>query len=237
MNIIEGIKENAKMPILLFASSISVYGDRNHNPWIKIGDELKPSMGDYYAHLKIMTEAAIIESKIPYVIFRLTGIMAHPKIDPLMFHMPLDTKIEFASAKDVGFAYAQALKHLNRLMNKIYNLGGGEGFRITYRAFLQEMLKRYGLNPNHLKEESFAQKNFHCGYYADTAVLNDILHFQRDDLDSYYQRMTQATPITIKLINRIFNKLILGIMQKRSDPYLTLKNNDLQTKKKYFINK
>lgn len=237
LNIIEAIKECDDMPVLLFASSISVYGDRTLDPWIRVDDVLKPSVGDYYAVLKIMSEEAIKEAKIPYVIFRLTGIMSYPKIDPLMFHMPLSTKLEFATAKDVGFAYAEALKHLDELMNKTYNLGGGEGFRIDYKAFLWAMFKIYGLNPKHLRSTSFAQKNFHCGYYADTAILNDILHFQRDDLTSYYQRLALQTPLMIKVINKVFSKLILEIMQKRSEPYLARLNNDLQGIERFFINK
>ena len=85
----------------MFSSSISVYGDRLNNYQIKVGDKLKNSDGDYYALVKIQTEDMIKKSNTNHTIFRLTAIMDKPQIDPLMFHMPLDTKLEIATARDI----------------------------------------------------------------------------------------------------------------------------------------
>ncbi|MPM99588.1 hypothetical protein SDC9_146780 [bioreactor metagenome] len=224
--IVEAIQHQDQPPLLLFSSSISVYGDRIQDYWIRVGDPLKPSRGDYYAELKIQCEQLIQAASIPYVIFRLTGIMGYPTADPLMFHMPLDTHLEFASNCDTGFALAKAVQHRQELEGRIFNLGGGEGFRITYRSFIKNMLSIYGLNPCYLRQECFATKNFHCGYYADSDELNDILHFQRDNLDSYYARTLLATARPVYLINRLFGWLILRYLQHHSDPYQALRHHD-----------
>ena len=54
-------------------------------------------------------------------------------------------KIEFASNKDTALALANSTNHLKELNHNIYNLGGGEAFRTTYREFLINMLKIYGI--------------------------------------------------------------------------------------------
>lgn len=233
-NIIKAIKTQKKMPTLIFSSSISVYGDRVDDCWIKVGDPLKPSVGDHYAQIKIKTEELIQRSAIPYTIFRLTGIMGYPTTDPLMFHMPLATKIEFASNVDTGFAFAAALDHLDELKGHIYNLGGGEKFRITYQAFLSEMLSIYGLDYRYLNDKSFANQNFHCAYYADSDVLNDILHFQRDNLNSYYQRVKDKTNPLIKMINRLLSKPIIYFLQIKSEPLQAKKQNNTELIERFF---
>jgi len=233
-NIIEAIKTQEKMPTLIFSSSISVYGDRVANCWIKVGDPLKPSVGDHYAQIKIKTEELIQSSMIPYVIFRLTGIMGYPATDPLMFHMPLATKIEFASNVDTGFAFSEALDHLAELEGHIYDLGGGAKFRITYQAFLNKMLSIYGLDYRYLNDQAFADQNFHCAYFADSDVLNDILHFQRDDLNSYYQRVKAKTNPLIKMINRLLSRPIIYFLQNRSEPLQAKKQNNKELIKRFY---
>ncbi len=215
LNIVEAIRKQLKKPFLVYASSISVYGDRLNNPIISIDDPLKPSPGDYYAETKIAAEQLIRNAKIPYTIFRLTGIMGKPEIDPLMFHMPLNTKIEIASNIDTGIAFANATEHLNELQGHIFNLGGGEKCRTTYRQFLKRMLEIYGFNFHDFRVSNFAKKNFHCGYYTDSYKLNDILHFQNDSLSTYYQRIENDTKKSIRFFSKIFSKVIIYFLEKK----------------------
>lgn len=53
----------------IYSSSISVYGDRLENPYIYVGDPLKPSPGDEYAVTKIAAEKIIRESNLDWTIF------------------------------------------------------------------------------------------------------------------------------------------------------------------------
>lgn len=208
---------------LIFSSSISVYGDRVETPWIQVTDCLKPSEGDYYASVKIETEAYIKESQIPFTIYRLTGIMGSPMLDPLMFHMPLNTSLEIASTIDTAVAFTNSLDHLQELNGNIYNLGGGEHCRTTYFDFLTQMFTCYGISPKYLKERDFADQNFHCGYYQDGYILNDILHFQADTLESYYQRVYEKSR-KIRFLCKLFGPFIFLYLERKSGP--------LQAKKK-----
>ncbi|MEG2457921.1 MAG: NAD(P)-dependent oxidoreductase [Bacilli bacterium] len=226
MNIVSSIKKYNDKCFLVFTSSVSVYGDRVENPYISVNDPLKNSEGDYYAFVKIETEKLIREAHINYTIFRLTGIMGRPDIDPLMFHMPLDTKMEIASTIDTARALKNSIEHTKELKGHIYNLAGGEKCRTIYRDFIINMFKIYGLNIKYLKTLAFAQKNFHCGYFNDSDELNKILDFQRDTLDSYYGRIKDETKGIIRFFSKIFSRPVIYFLQKKSEPLKAIKEND-----------
>ena len=162
-NLIECTEEFSPKAFFIYSSSISVYGDRLVNPWIKTKDKLIASDRDEYARTKIEAEKIIINSKLNWTIFRLTAIMGtnNHKPSPLMFHMPLDTPLEIATPKDTGRAFVKALKHLDVLNKNIYNLGGGEKCRITYSDFLSRSFEIFGLGSLSFQKNAFPRKNFH----------------------------------------------------------------------------
>lgn len=216
-NIVSSILRKNPNCFLLFASSISVYGDRLKNYSIKVGDELKINKDDYYAFIKEKTEKMIMASGIDYSIFRLTATMDIPALNPLMFHMPLDTKLEIASAKDTARAFVKALKYKDILNKKTYNLGGGIRCRTTYSDFLEKCFSIYGLNYKLLKKEYFAKGNFHCGYYEDGDILNNILHFRMDTLTTYYRYLDESVNPYRKYITKIMSPIILFNLNRKSD--------------------
>lgn len=74
-NLIKQLEQHSPNAFLMYSSSISVYGDRIENPYIKVDDVLQPSPKDYYAETKIRAEIAVQNSKLDYTIFRLAAIM------------------------------------------------------------------------------------------------------------------------------------------------------------------
>lgn len=235
--LLEELKDQNSEGFFIYASSVSVYGDRTSEPWIQVGDPLLPSEGDYYAQTKIETEKLIQEMGLSYTIFRLTGIMGHPAIDPLMFHMPLDTKLEIASTQDTGFAFAEAVSHQKELEGQIFNLGGGAACRTTYREFLIQMFQIYGLNYHYMKEVAFAEQNFHCGYFLDGDILDDILHFRNDTLDTYYQRVKEETKGVTRFFSKIFSRPVIYFLSKKSELLQAKKKNNKKLMHRFFKEK
>lgn len=215
-NLVEAaIKENKNI-FFVYASSISVYGDRLKEYNIKVTDKLKPSPGDYYAETKIFCEKVVKESDLDYTIFRITGVMQNPKTDPLMFHMPLDTKFEIITSKDAGFAFANSINHKKELNKKTFNLAGGSSCRVVYKDFLYKNLKIFGLNFKYMPKEAFAKKDFHCGYLEDSDELQNILHHQRDTLDDYYNNLVFTTPKIKIFFSKLFNRPIIKSLLNKS---------------------
>jgi len=220
----------------IYSSSISVYGDRIADPWIKTKDSLIPSDRDEYARTKIAAEKIIINSKLSWTIFRLTAIMGtnNHKPSPLMFHMPLNTPMEIATPEDTGRAFVNSLKQLDILKSKIYNLGGGEKCRIAYSDFLSRSFEIFGLGSLDFQENAFARKNFHCGYYEDGDVLNDILDFRRDSIDDYFNNLKKSIPPGKKIATSILRRLIKFNLERQSEPLIAIKNDNKADIRHYF---
>ncbi len=235
-NLVECTEELSPKAFLIYSSSISVYGDRISNPWIKTRDKLMASDRDEYARTKIEAEKIIINSKINWMIFRLTAIMGinNHKPSPLMFHMPLDTPLEIATPKDTGRAFVNALKHLDVLNKKIYNLSGGEKCRITYSDFLSRSFEIFGLGPLSFQKKAFARKNFHCGYYEDGDLLNEILDFRRDSIEDYFNNLKKSIPLVKKIATTIFRNIIKLNLERQSEPLIAIKTDNKADIQHYF---
>ena len=226
-NILSAIQEQSPRPKIVYTSSISVYGDRVENPYIRVGDSLNPSVGDEYAKTKIEAETLIQESDLSWAIFRLCGILtSRLKIQPLMFHMPLKTALEWCHRADAGYALVEALEH-EEVWGKIFNLGGGEHCRIEAKDFVVKMFSFYGLKPASLPARAFATKNFHSGYYADGDELEEILRFQRSTLERYFETVRKQ----ISAAQRFFVGLIPSWATRKyfenlSEPLQAIRENN-----------
>jgi nucleoside-diphosphate-sugar epimerase len=179
----------------VLASSISVYGDRVRDFWISTGDELKPSPGDEYGRSKVDAEALLRASGLPFSVLRLTYIVWRKKLeaDPLLFHMPLATKLEICHTEDTGRAFAAAV-HAPGIEGRTFDIGGGETCRTDYRGYLDRMLSLFGLGGSRiLPDRAFAQRDFHCGWYADSDEAEKVLHFRRKGIEDYFAEVAEET--------------------------------------------
>lgn len=232
--LIAALEQRAPGAFLIYSSSISVYGDRLKTPFINVGDALVPSKGDEYAKTKIAAEALLQGSKLNYTIFRLAAIMGGHKMSKLMFHQPLDTSLEIATPRDTARAFVKAIPKQKQLSKKVFNLGGGKNCRTTYKDFLVRSFAIYGLGNFNLPPKAFAEKNFHCGFYADGDELDEILNFRRDSLADYFAAEKGNFPRIKKFGASLFRKPIKWYLLKQSEPYEALKTDDKELKALFY---
>ncbi len=218
LNILTSMKSQKNEPKIIYTSSISVYGDRRKNPFIKTTDPLNPNPDDEYAKQKIKAENLIINSKLRWSILRLTYVVSPYKLkmDPLMFKMPLDTKIEICHTADVGKALANAVGNKN-VWGKIFNIAGGVDCRTTYQEYLKNMAEIFGLGEDFFPKKAFATSNFHCGY-MDTMESQSILHYQTITLNDYYQEIKKLYRFKRPFM-RMFRYFIKSYILKHSPYY------------------
>lgn len=226
-NILEAARSQAHPPRVIYTSSVSVYGDRIQNPEISLQDPLQPSQEDGYARTKIAAERLIQKSGLPWTIFRLSAILTDQlKIKPLMFHLPLDTSLEWCHKADVGYALVEALS-CEAVYGRAFNLGGGETCRTSARAFVRRMLDLYGIAPAVLPEHAFALQNFHCGYYADGWELQSLLRFQRMSLEAYFAEMRARISRLVRfLVGLIPPWMVRSYLLRLSEPFQAIKANN-----------
>ena len=235
-NLLSLLEENSPNAFFLYASSVSVYGNRLRDPFIKIGDPLLPSVGDEYAKTEIVAEDSIQKSNLDWSIFRLSAIMGvdNHQISPLMFHMPLDTSMEITTPQDTGRAFVHATQKREQLSKRIFNLGGGEACRISYEEFLSTSFKIFGLGELNFPPNSFAENNFHCGYYADGDDLENIVHFRRDTITTYFEAVKKSVSPIKKFFAFLFKGIVKRHLLKQSDPLKAHKNQDKELILRYF---
>jgi nucleoside-diphosphate-sugar epimerase len=186
-------------PRFVLASSIAAYGDRVDDYWIRKDDPLDPSPGDEYARTKVEAESIVRslgrEAGLPFAILRLTAIMAREKLDPdpLLFHMPLRTKLEICTAEDTGRAFARAAREAG-IEGQTFDIGGGESCRCEYGGFLDRMFRLIGLGGiARFPAAAFAQGGFHCGWYADSDEAERALRFRSKGLEDFYADVAERT--------------------------------------------
>jgi len=235
--LIELLEKKSPNAFLLYSSSISVYGDRVSNPTITVNDALQPSDGDVYARTKIEAEELIQTSKLNWSIFRLTAIMKNHKISKLMFHMPLNTMLEICTPTDAAKAFVEAINNRGVLSKRIYNLGGGEKCCITYEKFLEKSFMLFGLGTLNFPPNTFARRNFHCGILKDGDVLENILHFRNDTLETYFAETKRSVPFFTKLGCTLFRIFIKRVLSNQSEPLHAFKTKDKQLLLHFFLKK
>jgi nucleoside-diphosphate-sugar epimerase len=234
--LIDAVRRHSPGAFFLYSSSISVYGDRVRSPLITVDDPLLPSLGDSYAETKIQAEKILRKSGLNWSIFRLSAIMGpQTRMNPLFFHMPLDTSLEIATASDTGFALVEAIHHTDEIRGKTFNLSGGPNCRTTYREFLNRVFSDIGLGRINLPEQAFAEQNFHCGYYSDAGKLQDILHFQQDTLEDYYRLLRNKNSRLSRMFNSIFTAVVRHFLLWKSEPLQARRRGDKQLIRQFFL--
>jgi nucleoside-diphosphate-sugar epimerase len=216
-----------KRPVrLIYTSSVSVYGDRVSTPWIEVDDAIQPSPHDHYAETKVQAEALVRASALPWTILRLTGVLSHRMgMDPLMFHMPLETSFESVTARDTGYALVRALE-VDGLVGRTFNLGGGERCRASYREYLDRHLSILGLGPRFFPDDAFAEGNFHCGYYKDTNELQQLLGFQRDSNEDWFRAVRARVNPVVPLLAQATRPLVRKLLLRHSEPLAARRTGD-----------
>lgn len=233
-NLVKMLEIYSPSTFFIYSSSISVYGDRLENPYIKVGDPLDPSPGDTYAVTKIDAEKIIRNSKLNWTIFRLAAIMGGPKMSKLMFHQPLKTSLEIATPQDTARAFVKAINKQTELSKRIFNLGGGEACRTDYRGFLERSFQISGLGKLSFPENAFASQNFHCGFYDDGDELENILHFRRHGLDDYFEMEKEKFSNFKKFGASLLRYPIKQHLLRQSEPLQALRENNGRLKKQFF---
>ena len=107
-NLLNAMKALPRPPRLIFASSYHIYGRTQDQPPPRtVSDPVHPV--EHYAHHKVECEHLVKSSGLKWAILRLSATLPLAmKLDPGMFDVPLDNRMEFTHTQDAGLAMANA---------------------------------------------------------------------------------------------------------------------------------
>jgi nucleoside-diphosphate-sugar epimerase len=167
-------------PYLLFASTLDVFGPTTHLPPPRtLADPLVPT--DNYSQHKIQCEHEVQSARIPWAIFRFADmpVLGNRPAHPMMFDIPLETRIEVLHPVDAALAIATGIS-TGDIWGQMWLIGGGVSCQMTYRTYLSRLLGALGLPM--LPDAAFGNTPY-CTDWLDTTASEAALHYQRHTFD------------------------------------------------------
>jgi nucleoside-diphosphate-sugar epimerase len=213
-NVIEATMTMPRTPRLIFTSSLHVYGPtQNVQPPRTASDPVRPV--EHYARHKIECEKMIRESGLTWTILRLAAALPVRLIlDRGAFDVPLDNRIEYVHARDVGIAIANAAES-DTVWGKTLLIGGGPRCQFYYRDLVSRVLDATGVGM--LPEEAFTREPYSVDW-LDTTDSERLLHYQRRTLDDYIHDVRELMGDKIVWV-RLFRPLVRYVLLKQSRYY------------------
>jgi len=237
-NLVRALEEHSPNVFLIYSSSVAIYGDRLKTPEIAATDIPKSCPWDAYSQTKIAAEKIIQNSNLNWSIYRLSAIMGigNHKVSKIMFHMPLETTMEITTVRDTARAFVNSIGKEDQLSGMIFNLGGGESCRVSYLGFMTRAFDCYGMGAVNFPKYAFAMQNYHCGSYVDGHVLEEIIHFRQDNIESYFLRFGDAVPRIQRFFTTLVNRPIKWFLLMSSEPYRAHKKQNREMIDRFFGN-
>lgn len=228
-NIIKAVKsrEDPDSVKVVYIGTVAQTGDRNPPVhWGRTGDPIQISVYDHYAISKTIAERLLADSGLKYwVSLRQTGIL-YPDIlnnmDPIMFHVPINGVLEWATVEDSGRLCAKVCNDLvpESFWRRFYNISSGADYRLTNYEFEELLLDAIGMKGKDSVKKIFEAnwfilQNFHGQWYTDADELEEILHFRYNvPVKEYFKKLSSKAPVYFKLSGLAPKKILKKMMMK-----------------------
>ncbi|NLG50944.1 MAG: NAD(P)-dependent oxidoreductase [Chloroflexi bacterium] len=213
-NLLEAMKAQPHPPKLVFISSYHVFGlTHDRTPPLKASDPVSPV--EHYARHKVECEQMVCDSGLEYTILRLAAAFPITMLmDPGMFDIPLENRMEFVHTRDVGRAIANAVSSPD-VWGKLLLVGGGSRCQYYYREIVSRTLEAMGVGM--LPEEAFSARPFATDW-IDSSETEALLHYQQRDLGDYLQEMQRRLGVK-RLLVRLCRPLVRMWLLNQSPSY------------------
>lgn len=200
-------------PLMVFGSSISVFGPRKlGDPPCRPDDEVVAT--DHYSGHKIECERRVQELASPWAILRLAGMIdgrmrqRDPEQARMAFSLAPDNPVEYVHTDDAATALVNVLDRPGA-HRRIHLIGGGPECQVTTLALTRTMLGAIGLRvgPDDLGDRRAAAP------WLDTAESQRLLGYQRHTAEDF-RRESYARFRLVRPFVRPLSPLILWAIRR-----------------------
>jgi nucleoside-diphosphate-sugar epimerase len=216
-NLLDAMKTHSGPGKIIFASSISVFGQTQLLPPPRtVSDPVQPT--STYAHHKVECEELIRESGLDWSILRIafSPPEASGGFEPILFHMEPNSRIEFVHPRDVGLAVANAVNS-TEIWGKTLLVGGGSGCQLYYRDFIRQITDVMGIRP--LPDDAFALPPSSPLDWVDSTESQRLLNYQKHSFEDYIREIPASMGRPTRYLLRLFGPLIRRSILSQS-PFL-----------------
>jgi len=214
-------------PLFLMASSAAVYGSRNpfRQPE-RITPDTPVNPIDQYGQDKVLAEAAIRASGLPYALYRLAGVISpdtqagiNGDYLTLMRSMPSDNRIHAVDARDVALAFANGVDREAIISGKVLLIGGNETYVLRQHVLQDDLMIAAGLGPlgpsAGLPGDPGDDRGWSFTGWYDTSEAQALLDFQEHDWQQTVAWLAESQGpmrIVLRLLGPILRPVLLTIL-------------------------
>jgi len=183
-NLVEVCKEHNIDSKLVFASSVSVFGDSSQETeLIRPGHPGNPN--DMYAESKVAAEKILSASSLRYSNLRISGIVVAAFLDPPEpWAFMADQRIELLCLSDLVTALVNLIDQ-DKAFGRTLILSGGP----SWQTYGREYVKRWGnIMEIPFEEMRFMDRPGWLNWY-DTSESQDLLKYQNTSMDQFFKEL------------------------------------------------
>ncbi len=186
-NILDACTSLKKAPKVVFASSISVYGDTSGEPGV-IGPDHPVNPNDWYAESKVEAEQILFASGLPYVNLRISAIVIPAFLDPPEpWSFQKDQKIELVTLGDLVAAMT-ALDRLEKALNRTLIISGGKEWQITGERYVNPWCEIMEIPAD---EMIYMDRPGWLNWY-DSSESQELLNYQNTTPEAFFKQLEAA---------------------------------------------
>lgn len=221
---LETMDAPARPPLFLMASSAAVYGSRNPYRYPeRITPDTPVNPIDQYGEDKVLAEAAIRASGLPYALFRLGGVISpdtHTTVNSdsllLMRSMPGDNRMHAVDARDVALAFANGVDRQATIAGKALLIGGNETYVLTQRDLEDDLMTAFGLgrlgSAASLPGDPGDDRGWSFTGWYDTTEAQALLDFQEHDWHQTLGWVAESQG-RVRVVLRILGPLLRPVLR------------------------
>lgn len=224
-NIIKAVRDlpDPSSVAVVGIGSVAETGDRNPpRHWGRVGDPLRVSQFDEYGQTKIVAEKELVDSGLPkWVWLRQTGILCPGMLatrDPIITHVPIAGVLEWASEEDSARLLVNVCSPdvPAEFWGNIYNIGGGDGWRITNWELQIAIGSALGVRDirRWYNRNWFATANFHGQWFTDSDDLDRLVPFRQDTLEVALARAVAALRPSARRAGKVPSWIVKYLVMK-----------------------
>ncbi len=213
-NLLEMMQKTTPKPRLIFTSSITVFGDTHAlDPPRRVTDPIRPT--DTYSSTKVECEDLIHKSGIETIVLRLAATPAvnMNNVDPIMFDIRLDTRMEYVHPTDVARAISNAIS-CEEAWGQTFLIGGGKECQLMYRDFINGIFEVLGIGS--MPDYAFGKNPFYTDW-LDTEASQRLLQFQEINYQDWTEEIVNILGAKVFLIKIMRPIVRLWLLSK--SPY------------------
>ncbi len=224
-NLVRAAKSLDVPPLLVFASSAAVYGSRNPYRYPeRITAQTPVNPIDQYGEDKVLAEAVIRGSGLPYALLRLGGIISPDgaaNLDSnyllLMRATPGDTRLHTVDARDVALAFANAVDRSDAIDGKALLIGGDETHLHAHRDVEDDIFEAVGigrLGPGaSLPGDPEDDRGWGFTGWFDTTESQALLDYHRHDWPQTVAWVAESQSRPIRVLLHVVGPALRPVMR------------------------